>query len=151
MRRRVLMPFMLVVCAACGNEFEGYENPSSPSPVTLTNGSMSAAIDGVSWNADEFVQVRRASPTFISVNGGDHHAWQVDIGVNSPALGTHVLIGGCTFSNQEGNFSGGGEITFTTYTDHRVAGTFTCTADRYDDGKGDNRKEITNGKFDITF
>ena len=151
MRRRVLMLFMLVVCAACSNEFAGYENPSSPTPVALTNGSMSAAIDGVSWNADDFVQVRRDTPTFLSVNGGDHHAWQVTIGVNAPALGTHVLVGGCTFSSQEGNFSGGGEIAFTTYTDHRVAGTFTCTSDRYDDGKGDNRKELTNGRFDITF
>ena len=155
MRRDVLMLFMLVISSACGGgEFDGFENPSSPSPVNLGNGSMSATIDGVSWNADDFIQARFNTPTYLLIDGGDRHAWHISIGLTAPAPGTHVFSiprGSCTFSSQEGNFTGGGEITFTTYTDHRVAGTFTCSADRYDDGKGDNRKEVTNGKFDITF
>jgi hypothetical protein len=117
---------------------------------------MSAQIDAVSWNADDYVQARFPTPAFLQITGGDRHAWTISLTLNNPALGTQTFSaarGNCTFSNISGNFMGtSGQVTFSALTGSRVAGTFTCgQVDRYDDGDGAGSRTITNGAFDVTY
>jgi hypothetical protein len=161
MRRAFRLVFIFFLTLGCGGggEFEGFENPSSPSPVALANGSMSALIDGRSWNADDYVEVRfpfPANPMFMNVSGGDRHAWNVTFSVNSAVIGTQTFAaarGQCSSSSQSGNFVGtSGQVTFTTLTANRVAGTFSCDVlDRNDSGGGARTRSVTNGAFDIRF
>jgi len=154
--RNTFLLLSVLVSGSCGGEFDGYENPSSPSPVTLPKGSMSARVNGVTWNADESVAARRGPGAFLSVDGGDHHAWSGSFYLNTPLIGTQTFVAGngaCSFSNTTGNFGGNaGSVTITTLDATRVAGTFDCGAlERYDNGSGAKTMTVVNGVFDIQF
>jgi len=147
-----LAALAVVVLTGCGNKYAGFENPSSPTPVTLANGSMGATIAGTPWNADQSVQAVSHDPS-IEVSGSDSHAWVVVLSA-AKMLGIQTNAT-CTVLNSSGQwntFAGGSaQVSVTALTANRITGTFSCTQLGAADSNAKGTKSITSGTFDIAF
>jgi uncharacterized protein DUF6252 len=155
--RRILVAVVLsLAVVACG----GSDTPTNPSPSPtppLSNGSLSALINGTSFNATS-ARVVLAGGGVISIGGGNASgqtigfAW-LDAGTRTYPIGgvtiaTHTFMGN-TWSASSAQ--GSGSITVSTKTSNRVAGTFAFVLQADGPSGATGTRNITQGQFDLTF
>jgi hypothetical protein len=167
MRPHVLLLGVALTAFGCG----GGDAPATTEPTdngapgTATNGTFTADLNGVTWNAQGTVAVNR-STNFIGLGAaglntaGAQYSLVLSFG-NASATGTYSL----TYLNQAGSslivgtptlgwgtdFTGGtGTATITTLTSNRVAGTFTADVVP-STGRTTGTVQVRNGRFDVRF
>ena len=164
-----LSTLITLTTLACGGggsgNSGGNNNPTGPDGTGATNGSFTAVVNGVTWNAIGTVAVSRQQNNFIGIAasgfaGSTNYAFVVGI-ANATGPGTHsflvtaggdgssLIIGGTTTGWGTAFNGGTGSVTITSLTANRIVGTFSGTAVP-SSGTAANLV-ITNGSFDITF
>lgn len=150
---RTCIPWLTLPClllaAACGSDGTG------PGP---GSGPITAVIDGVSFVA-EFATVSR-SGNQVSVNGASSGPPRAigftfaDAGTGTYTIGPGLLVAaGVTIGNEAwtaGGDLGSGTISVTTFTESRIAGTFTLSLVATGN-QSPQTVTVTNGQFDITY
>lgn len=165
---RDLQAFILAAILACALSASACGGSSSPvlaAPTgTLSNGFMSASIAGLAWNADALIGVTYVPEApHITISGHDLSGRTVGFGtvltvartgtytVNNTNIATFVVELGAQHWSADPIRDGTGTLTFTTFTTNRLVGTFSFTA--YPDliTGATGAKDVTNGRFDITY
>ena len=153
--RRILVAALLgLAVASCGGSSTSSPSPNSSPP--LSNGSFSALINGASFNATAARVV--TANGLVSIGGGNASgqtigfAW-LDAGTRTYPIGgatiaTHTFMGN-TWSASSAQ--GSGSITVTTTTANRVAGTFSFVLQADGPSGATGTRNITQGRFDLTF
>jgi hypothetical protein len=152
----ILAAATLFAVGACGGT-------STTGPAEST-GPMSAVIDGTQWTADaqHIVVERTTGPggTIISLAGANTN---LNLGLAFPDSGAKTYqMGPPAFASNAillqgaaawvANPSGGnGTITVTALTNTRVAGTFQFSGSPVSGSGATATRQVTNGKFDLTF
>ena len=143
----------VLAVSACGK--------SSPTAPTLPNGSMSAKIEGSSWAASEAI-VASFQSGVLSISGQDETR-NVSFALFATAPGTYSASSGLTGLNlsvvelstgktwQAFFQSGTGTVTVTTLSATGASGTFTFFAPATTTGGNTGNRNVTDGKFDVTF
>lgn len=141
---KALLITIVALGAACGGDSgTGPEGDSGP---------MTARIDGDPFVA-QFVSVQRSSG-FVYVNGGGSGQRAIGFVFPDDGTGTYTIAPGTLVaagvqigaeSYTAGQSTGAGTISVTTFTDSRLAGTFSLTV------VGPATLAITDGAFDITY
>jgi hypothetical protein len=140
-------------------------DPTGPPPGGATNGTLTAQINGTTWNATGTITVSRQQNNFIGLAGSGfagNTAYSLVIGIaNATGPGSHSLN---VFSGGDGSslivggtqtgwgtaFQGGsGTLIITSLTTNRIVGTFSGTLIPTTAGAGN--MTIANGSFDVTF
>ncbi len=163
MRHLLRLLLVVMLCgAACGSPTK----PSDPGGgTTLPNGSMSALIDGVAWNATVAIVVLNTSTggiPIISISGGDP-VRSIAFAASPTGIGTFT-VASLTMSSNFGLVQGNqrwsasttdagsnGTVTFTTLTANRAAGTFSFLGIASASSAATGTRTITNGVFNVTF
>lgn len=167
-RRRLYAPVAFALCVllvltvgACG------DSPGSPSdddddddPAGLPNGTMSAQFDGGPWNANLLIAPLLTSIGF-GLQGIDTANRSIVFTVSATTPGVYPIAGPVSVScvlaiGSQGWFAttgvqGSGQISFTTLTQNRAIGAFTCTAPATPGTGATGTKEIVNGQFNVTY
>ena len=170
--KSTLVAILLVVTAACGGgDDDDKGNPGNPSGgtgsgsgggVTLSNGSMSASIDGASWNANAAI-IATYTPGLFVVSGGDTSGRAIAFALIPNGTGTYTInsannvgfnfvlnIGSAGYASP-GTGSGTGSLTLTTLTPSHAVGTFSFVANPTPNTGASGNKTVTNGKLDVTY
>lgn len=174
----MLLAVTVSVSAACGGDSVapsptgGASNPGAnpPSGVVLSNGSMSATVSGVRWDANAVITVVYRAPSggaegTIAINGINSAQQLIGIGVGHTGPGTYKTEGlhtGFGYLERLSNMSWAadrpdvapgstGTVTFTTLTGNRAVGTFSFTAVASPNTAATGTRVVTNGLFDVTF
>jgi len=153
----------LLVLSACSG---GNTSPTSPSPSTLPNGSMTATIDGSPWSASGFIVVQYrpnapAAPLVITGSDSlDTNTARYIVTLASPWYRTGTFTAcpadTCVFLSVQMNGSlwsagpiqgSSGTIFLSRLTAHNAIGTFSFVGV---DLNG-TRKSVTNGSFNVTY
>lgn len=88
-----LLALSVFAFAGCGDK------DNTPNPLNPSSGSLSAKIDGTSWNASLAVQAVKASGT-LQVTGSDNAAKQLNVTIMAyTGPGTYALGGAATSGN----------------------------------------------------
>jgi hypothetical protein len=150
MRAAVAVAFA-VFFAACGSD-----EPTGPAP--LANGTYSAKIDGVDFNATSAAVIGGAGGLY-SLGGGNTSgrtigfAW-LDAGPGTYVIGAGATVGSHTHMGQTWSASsaqGSGSIVVTTSTATRVAGTFSFVLQADAASGATGTRTVTQGVFDLTY
>jgi hypothetical protein len=150
---RIFVTVALLALTACG----GSDAPSNPSPNTLSNGFLSASINGASFNATS-ARVVTDGRGLVSIGGGNASGQTIGFAWVNTGTGTYN-IGGATIATHtfQGNTwsassaQGSGSITLTTSTANRVGGTFSFVLQADGPSGATGTRNITQGRFDLTF
>jgi hypothetical protein len=162
----LLLPLILALSGCTkGNPLEPIDENSTGGSGSLKNGSMSATINGSSFNATSSLT------TFTTLGGGVLPATLTVSGVS----GTRTLafslsgngVGTFTVAAADVNFviaegaagwqgivsaaGSSGTVTLTTWTADRAVGTFSVTATPTPGTGASGDRTVTNGRFDVTF
>jgi hypothetical protein len=142
----------LFVLAGCGK---------SPTAPILENGSMSAKIEGSFWAASDAI-LATFEGGVLSVSGQDETR-NITFALVASAPGTYNVSGGSTGLNlslvelatgktwQSFFGSGTGSVTITTLSATGTSGTFRFFAPSSFLGGATGNRNVTEGKFDVTF
>jgi hypothetical protein len=145
----------IVACSGGGS------STASPAGPTTNNGStrsMSANIDGATFSAVTILV--DAGNGYILLGGGQPGQATLDLTLAAGGTGTqtigqgaataaNVIIGGQIWVAS--GVTGSGSVTLTTLTSTHAVGTFTFTAKAALDSYTPAIRQVTNGKFDVTF
>lgn len=156
MRYPLIAATLLLVLAACESDASG--------PVLLPNGSMSARIDGVLWQATVLVHANRHQNIVSVGGGGTMDGKPVAIAISTigltgpgtvtfgPGVHSGATVGEAqTASWSARNSQGSGSVTFTVLDDTRAAGTFAFDAVADAASEATGTRNVTEGQFDILF
>lgn len=152
-----------VTMLGCGGGSDN-GNPTGPPAAGATNGTLTAQINGTTWNATGTITVNRQQ-NFIGLAasgfaGSTAYAMVIGIG-NATGPGSHnlnvyaggdgssITVGGATTGWGTAFQGGSGTITLTSLTNNRVVGTFSGTLIPSPAGAGN--MTVANGSFDVTF
>jgi hypothetical protein len=165
MRRLLPLVVILLASSGCG----GDDDPASPSiggSSGLSNGSMSARIDGTSWNANSSI-----SPSYeggiLAVGGEDTGRQTVAFGVTAAGPGTYGTASGhiVIFSlvtvapgaqaamwTARPDLAGtNGTVTITSLSNTGASGTFSFVATAIAGTPAAGTKTVTDGVFNVRF
>ena len=147
----------LLASAACG----GDSSSTAPTPAQgLSNGSMTATVDGVPWFASRFLTVQyqpNVGPFLIM--GSDSLGTVISLSTPAYQTGNFSACSGslaCSFLSLQtsintwsaGLFSGSsGTLFLSVLTTHNTVGTFSFVGV----GADGTKKTVTNGAFSITY
>jgi len=142
----------IVAAAGCGG------SGSTPTgPTGGTTDTMTAMVDGQSWNAAQVQVVRNG--TLVTIGGANTQlmgiglvftdsAGAFTIGSDLAATAT-VTMGSNSWTASAA--TGSGSITVTSITSTRVSGTFSFVAPTLESGVTPPSRTVTQGKFNVAF
>jgi len=147
-----LLAGVLLLLAACGNGETVLQPP--------TTGTLTAEIDGLSWQASADVTVE-VEGGFASISGSDTQGillafdFPLDQGAGSFTVGqafgptASLSDGGLVWSATAG--AGTGVVSLTTVTDDRLVGSFQFGLVAVTEGTEPPTRTVTQGAFDVTY
>jgi Family of unknown function (DUF6252) len=161
MRRFFLFLPILALFAACGSG-DSVTGPddNDDNPVVLAQGSLSAKIDGSTWNASTALTVTYNSGLLAFAGTDNTTTLAMAVGfINGPAtfqIGPSTALSNALVNSTNGAQwhaqagSGSGTVTITAITSNSVTGTFAFNAPA-SSGSATGTKVVTEGKFNLKF
>lgn len=151
---------VLLISSGCAGGGSSPTAPSSPTPAAgLSNGTMTATVDGTPWAASRFLTVQyQPNVAPFMIMGSDSLGTVLTISFTAYRTGTFTTCSDltCAFMSLQTNVNGwtagplagsSGTVFFSVLTAHNAVGTFSFVGV---DAKN-TKKSVTNGAFNVTY
>jgi hypothetical protein len=160
--RFALSVFLVLICVGCSSTTEPTDT-GSDTGTTLSNGSMSATIDGVTWTAAAITATNSGGQVAIGATSSSLLSINLFLLVNGP--GTYTVNSAIssflvsqansgassTWTAANGLAGSSATVTLTTLTTARAVGTFSGVVVARAGTAAVGTRTITNGRFDVRF